>query len=225
MSIFLLTYQVSLVERIGLHLNRFYTSQFHAKLGEFINLVRVVGQKNEVRIYLKDAQNIFDISVLSVIMLHAQHFISFKSVNVLKLLKILNVHTGSAFSYISASSAFLNEVKEDSIASAYFLDCSIKLLPTVTIKTSHQFGGDTTAVESSVNQFRMNVTMGKDDDVTFVDEVLKGIGGHFTENGFERSLADIDGCAVDLMKVQFGWDFTFCLVEWSFGIDEGFAEH
>ena len=54
-SILLLTYQVSLVERIGLHLNRFYTSQFHAKLGEFINLVRVVGQKNEIRIYLKDA--------------------------------------------------------------------------------------------------------------------------------------------------------------------------
>jgi hypothetical protein len=71
----------------------------------------------------------------------------------------------------------------------------------------------------------MNVTMGKDDDVTFVDEVLKGIGGHLTENGFERSLADIDGCAVDLMKVKFGWDFTVCLVEWSFGIDERFAGH
>jgi hypothetical protein len=136
-SILLLTDQVSLIERIGLHLNRFYTSQFHAKLSEFINLVRVVGQKNEIRIYLKDAQNIFDISILSVIMLHAQHFIGFKSVNALKLLKILNVHAGSAFSDISASSAFLDEIKEDSIACAYFLDCSIKLLPAVTIKTSH----------------------------------------------------------------------------------------
>ncbi len=71
----------------------------------------------------------------------------------------------------------------------------------------------------------MNVTMGKDDDVPFVDEILKGICGHFAKNGFERSLADIDGCAVDLMKVQFGWDFTIGLVEWSFGIDEGFTGH
>jgi hypothetical protein len=44
--------------------------------------------------------------------------------------------------------------------------------------------------------------MGKDDDVTFFDEVLKGIGGHFTKNGLERSLADIDGCAVNLIGLR-----------------------
>ena len=67
--------------------------------------------------------------------------------------------------------------------------------------------------------------MGQYDDVPFVDEVLKGIGGHLAVNGFEKGLADVNGGAIDLVVVKFGREFVVCVVEGAFGVDEGLGGH
>lgn len=71
----------------------------------------------------------------------------------------------------------------------------------------------------------MNVAVCQDNDVPLVDKVLKGIGDHLAVNGFEIGLADVDGGAVDLVVVEFGWQFVVCVVEGAFGVDEGLGGH
>ena len=83
-------------------------------------------------------------------MLHSEHLVCLESVDVFDCLIELNIHASSAFTNIATSSSLLNEVKKHAISSAYFFDCSIKLLPTITIQTSHELGSDTTTVKSCI---------------------------------------------------------------------------
>jgi hypothetical protein len=124
-SVFLLTNQVSLVKRIRLHFDRFHTFELDSKFGELFNLVRIVSQKYELRVNVQNLENVLHISILSIVMLHAEHFVGLKGVDISELFIILDVHASPAFTNIAASPSFLNEIKENSITSTYFPDCTM----------------------------------------------------------------------------------------------------
>ena len=72
-------------------------------------------------------------------MSHSEHLVGLEGINVLFLFVILNIHAGSAFPYVSASSTLLNEVEQDAVSRTYFSDGSVQLLFAIAIQTSHEF--------------------------------------------------------------------------------------
>lgn len=146
MPILLLANQVRLVEGVGLHFDRFYAAETDAQLGEFFDLVRVVGQKDELWVDFQDLEDVLDVGVLAVVVGHAQGFVGLKCVDVLVLLVVLHIHTRPTFPHIPTPPTLLNQIKQDPIPRTDLFNGTIQLLPTITIQTPHKFRCHTTAV-------------------------------------------------------------------------------